>query len=60
MEQANYALRKEKERHAAGREAETGDDAESLIEIDGEGPSQKRKRGNVYPCVPEKPTCRKI
>lgn len=38
-------MRKEKERYEAGLEAETGEDAESLTETDGEGPSQKRKRG---------------
>ncbi|KAL5331198.1 hypothetical protein ACEPPN_000727 [Leptodophora sp. 'Broadleaf-Isolate-01'] len=46
LEQANYVLRKEKEQHEAGwREAETGEDAESVTGTDGEDPSQKRKRG---------------
>lgn len=39
-------MRKEKEeRFEAEREAGTAEDAGSLTELDGEGPSRKRKRG---------------
>jgi hypothetical protein len=45
LERTNYELRKEKERFEAEREAGTDEGAGSLRESDGEGPSQKRKRG---------------